>query len=759
MAPGKLANQLRLFLLALVVLGVARAARSDVVLVRDGKAAASIVTSDQPTDAEQFAAERLRYYLGEMTGAQLAVVKETAAPATGARVYVGNTKATAPALKALRARQAPPEASLITVAGATVTLAGTDDAGTTHAVYCLLEGLGCRWYFPARWGWVIPRARTVAIPAGERYQAPDFKIRAGIGSPSARADSDPDWQVNEWARANHLGGWSWWGAGHSYQYLVDFKQFDQHPEWFAYYDGARHPTQLCTTNPEVRRMALQVVLDVLAKPGAPELICISPCDGAGFCECENCRKLIPDDGQGGKLTHDYADRIVEFANFIADNIRDRHPGHYVTYYCDYHSVGTPRLVTPAKNSVFWITQWAQDQLHPVTPATRLRQSLQNWGKNGNPIFLYTYWGSYGSFTYWPAATTIGADVPYFHDKGAVGVYSETHQSWGGQHLNFILFSRLLWDSQTNPRQFIAEICDKAYGPAAPPMRRYYQILEDAAAAGPAQYHLHSEITAIFPPPVRARLRQCLDTARTALQGPDVDPACRQRLAFVAAGYQVAELYYGISDLKTGFGVTKDPALRGTIMARYRALLGLITRPEYQDRLVENWMFEPGLRQELASVESGTVFGPGRFSYEDGFERGGKTALDARKLSGFSGGTWGLDLPPGGTGLVLYEFGARDGVFDSAQLTQFVTGNRGRSLVQVSTASAEGPWQEVVNSQSPDAATVPPVATPVDLGPAVKGRARFWLQVTLTNQLAADAVCGFDLMRLEGEVEGGGEARQ
>lgn len=742
-------------LLALLSLCAATAAVADVTLVQDGKATATIVTSDQPTAAEQFAAERLGYYLGQMTGAQLAVAKETAAPATGARVYVGQTRAAAPVLAALKTRKAPAEASLISATGTAVTLAGTDDAGTTHAVYNLLESLGCRWCFPAPWGWVIPHSRTITIPTRDRYQAPDFAIRAGIGSPANLTDANPDWQVNEWARANHLGGWRWWGAGHSYQYLVDFKQFDKHPEWFAYYDGARHPTQLCTTNPEVRRMALQTVLDVLAKPGAPTLICVSPCDGEGFCECDNCRKLIPDDGKGGKLTHDYADRIVDFANYIADNIRDKYPGHYVTYYCDYHSVGTPRLVTPAKNTVFWITDWAQDQLHPTTPQTRLGKGLENWSRYGNPIFLYTYWGSYGSFTYWPAATAIAADVPYFRSKGAVGVYSETHQSWGDQNLNFILFPRMLWDSKTDPQQFIAEFCDKAFGPAAEPMREYYKLLEDVTAKGPGQYHLHSEIMVLFPAPVMAQLRQCLDTARTKLQAPDVDPNCRQRLAFVDAGYQVADLYYGINALKAQFGVSKDPALREQIIARYTSLLELINRPEYRERLVENWMFEPGLRQELASVENGTVFGPGKFTYEDGFERGGKTAFDARKISGFRGGTWGLDLPAGGKGMVLYEFSAKDGVFDQARLARFVTGNRGRALVQVSTQGADGAWQDVVDVKSPDATATPPVQTPVDLTSTVKGHGRFWLQVTLTNELGATEVCAFDLMTLEGEVKGGG----
>ena len=46
-------------------------------------------------------------------------------------------------------------------------------------------------------------------------------------------------------------------------------------------------------------------------------------------------------------------------------------------------------------------------------------------------------------------------------------------------------------------------------------------------------------------------------------------------------------------------------------------------------------------------------------------------------------------------------------------------------------------------------TVPPVPAPVDPSQWVKSHARFWLQVTLSNELAADAVCGVrpDCVRL------------
>lgn len=712
----------------------------DVTLVQDGVPRATIVTPRQPVAEENFAAQRLQHYIARMSGAELPIVAEDTA-SDGPAVYVGRTHASAAVQQRLEARRPPAEASLVSVAGETVHIVGADPIGVLHGAYFLLEDLGCRWWFPAPWGTVVPSRRTIALPEGEQYRAPDFIIRTGLPTVGTAEDGDVDWTPHEWGRGNHMGGWRWWGSGHSYQYLVDFGEFANHPEWFAYYDGARHPTQLCTTHPEVRRRALETVLRVLQQPGAPELICVSPNDGHGFCECDTCKRLIPPDG--GSI-----DRIVEFANFIADNIRDKYPGHYVTYYCDYHSVGTPTLVTPAKNTVFWITQWAQDHFHGVGPDTPMGKSIERWSRFGNPIYVYTYYGSYGSWTFWPQVHAIRNDIPYYKQHGVIGIYSETHQHWGTQHLNFIVFPRLAWGAGADVDRIIADFCDSFYGPAAEPMRQVYDLLETTAQHGPAQYQLHSDIIAIFSPPILAQLRELIAQAQQAVA--EAEPVYRQRMEFVAAGFRHADLYLTAQHLKPKYARTKDPAIRQAIIDKIAQALAIVTAPAYANRLTENWLSEATMKRELDLLRGSTTYGPGRFSYSDYLVRGGNTAMDAVRKTGLLDGVWGLDMDAGTSGELVYDFRATAGTFASAQLNTLIFGSKLIGARLEVADSLEGPWTVVAAHEEPTGDNPSGLPLPVDLTDHVRGKQRFFLRLALTNRTGG-YTCALCNIGVQGEV--------
>lgn len=723
------------------------AGRAEFVLVSSGVAKATLVTPDASTEAEALAAERLQYYLGQMTGVTLPLLRESAAP-EGACLFIGGTQAGAAVRQQMQAKWPPAEASLVSVQPDRAFLVGVDDPGVVHGAYFLLESLGCRWYFPAEWGTIIPKQGKVSLPEGETYRAPDFTIRAGLPGFSLRRDNDPAWTPHEWGRGNHLGGWQWWGAGHSYQYLLNFDEFKVHPDWFAYYNGGRHPTQLCTTNPEVRERALQTVLNVLKSPNAPRLICVSPCDNNDFCQCDNCQKLIPSHPDGTKDLGNSIDRIVEFANFIADHIRDAYPDHYVTYYCDYHSVGTPTLVVPASNTVFWIVQWAQDQFHGVSPDTRMGQSLERWKQFGNPILLYTYYGSYGSFTFWPQVHAIRNDIPYYKKQGALGLYSETHAHWGTQHLNFLVFPRLLWDVNTDVDAFIDDFCEKFYGPAAKVMGKYYDLLEQTGRYGPPQYHLHSDIVAAFSPTVLGQLRDLIGQAQEALAG--AEPVYRQRMQFVADGFRLADLYLSAHHLKQDYGRTKDPALRAKMIEIVREALALVTAPQYVNRLTENWLSEETLKRDLESLEKSTSFGVGKFLYADYLVRGGRTALDTVRKSGFVDGTWGLDLNAGGRGELLYLFRAEGGVFGSANLTTLTFGSNLVGIRVEVGPGPDGPWRVAAAHENPTVEKPSGLAMPVDLTPFVQGQKEFYLRLVALNR-GGGYVCGLCNLGVEGEV--------
>jgi hypothetical protein len=279
------------------------------------------------------------------------------------------------------------------------------------------------------------------------------------------------------------------------------------------------------------------------------------------------------------------------------------------------------------------------------------------------------------------------------------------------------------------------------------MRRYYDLLEQTGKEGPPQYHMHSDIVAAFRPEVLTQLRELIAEAGRAVES--ADEVYRRRLEFVTAGFRLADRFISANHLKSEYARTKDADVRRRIIAMYKEVLATIEDPRYANRLVENRIAVPPLERELATLEAGTAFGVGDFSYADGYERGGKSSMDAVRTSGFRNGVWGLDMPKGGSAQIVYDFGATDGVFGAARITKLLLGARGSVRIEVAD-TPDGPWELVAQNQSPDADTEVRIDTPLDLTSFIRGKKRFFLRMALSNEMG-DYCCAIDTFRIEGKV--------
>lgn len=738
--------------------GAAQTARADL-LVADGQTAlAVIVLPAVPSAEESLAGERLQHYVEQITGVELSIQSEAdiAGASASGHIYIGRTNAAAPVLEDLARRNAPAESSLVVSDGDTVFITGVDPIGTLHATYFLLEDFGCRWYLPADWGTVIPSESKLVIPTQNKYRTPSFAIRSGMEHIGTDIGTDPTWDYAEWGRGNHLGGWRWWGAGHSYAHMVPKAQFEAHPEWFALVDGKRIPDQLCVTNPEGREFALKTVRAALKTYGdnPPELIYISPNDTKTnkFCQCESCQKYVPDKADGsGKDFSKGNDRVVAYANFFADSLREEYPNLRVTYYVDYHSYEEPTLVVPARNSVFTIAHWQGDQFHGENDKSQMGSAISRWGKFGCPMVARTYWGSHTSWSFWPIVHSIKVSIPYYHDKGFIGVYSETHQNWGAQHLNFIVYPRLLWDADLDVDAYVAEFCEKFYGPAAEPMLRYYTLLEKAAKDGPPQHRYRQTLIPTFTPKVLNQLRQCMDQAEEKLK--DADEIYEKRMTFVRAGFDLGDLYFSAENLIREYPSKRDPAIRERAVEILRKSVEIMDDPQFKDHsgiqqnhLVASvpWEMTHYVREMYERHAQGTRFAPGAFNYFDDFYLGSRTFVDAESRTGFKDGKYGLYLEAGVTGSIVYRFDAREGVLNN------VTGK-----LVLNRASKDAPAKLEARIDAGSAwteASIPQDVTgfDFDLSAIADGQQTVWLRITITNPSSTD-IHALHQLHLNGEV--------
>lgn len=74
-------------------------------------------------------------------------------------------------------------------------------------------------------------------------------------------------------------------------------------------------------------------------------------------------------------------------------------------------------------------------------------------------------------------TTLCKQVPRFATSGAQVLNCESSNNWGPNGLGYYVANRLMWDPALDADAIVADFHDRAFGPAAPVMKRYYERLD------------------------------------------------------------------------------------------------------------------------------------------------------------------------------------------------------------------------------------------------------------------------------------------
>ena len=256
---------------------------------------AAIVISQNASITDNYAAERLKYYLDMITGADIAII--TDAQDAEYEISVGATNRTDKNFSAYA-----DGSYTITSSKNALIINGAGNKGTINGVYAFLEKFcGCHWY----------EAEVIVIPENANLTvAPDINVEyipffeySETDTTSAR---DPEFSV-----ANGLTGGIYknlsaeqggaveyiGGSSHTLvnQYCKPSVYFEEHPEYFALYNGERTGTQLCLTNEDVKDVVTNEALALLKEkhdPNAPiQILSITQADNGFYCQCENCKAL------------------------------------------------------------------------------------------------------------------------------------------------------------------------------------------------------------------------------------------------------------------------------------------------------------------------------------------------------------------------------------------------------------------------------------------------------------------------------------
>ncbi len=556
--------------LVLAVLGTAygsAAGSPPLVLVEQGQPrAVLVVEADQPK--AQAAAEALQRYLERMSGAVLPIVPEPAegaAPveAGWARVLVGHTRA-AQQMEVqiphgydttVRDDYGNEEGyRLLTRAGALI-VAGNNDGpyqGTLYAAYALLERLGCRFYFPGRWGEVVPQQATIAVAPLDVTSRPDFSVRQVWLSGWVPVSKSEAAEYAQWCAQVGLGGDTLYpvaGDGFLAMLLPPDEFAADHPEFYAQRtDGTRRlPTQrttgavqirstmLCLSNPQVLEQSIRNIRAALAGQRTLRNVSdlgvgISPPDGAPFCYCPDCVKL----NQNFYYPAYVQERMTseEFFGFAAQLARAFPDKFIATMAYSNREVPPQGIADFPRNIAVKHATISCDVLHPLdSPLWRrqqMRSLLQQWLRLTPHVVVRDYMPGMLMGLYIPErdVANMAVNVPIYKALGVRGMVREGRKVFMQTWISYYVTARLLWDAHADVEAIKRDFYHTFFGAdAGPHVQAWWDEYEQVLGAEHTQIHEDWLLSHLIRPALLRRLDVHVQRARAAA----MDDTQRQRL--------------------------------------------------------------------------------------------------------------------------------------------------------------------------------------------------------------------------------------
>lgn len=446
--------------------------KADVQLVKNGKAAASIVI---PSNWKTVKYEKIHIYETEINSQAKRLV-EYIKRSTGAELPIC-TKAEGAQIQFVQA--AP---GTMDIEGFSFTFPSKDKVVITvngqrslqYAVSEFLERyLGVRWIFPTALGTVIPKHSNVIIPAKEVKMQPSYLGRylAGGNNKVPHVDAYYRWMLDNKGNFLERGG----HPNHNLLNLLPVAKYGKsNPEFYPILNGKRHiPTQNihwqpCFTEPSV----IDAVVSNI--PADAKRVSLGVNDGEGFCECSRCIAI-----DGKKINRvGQPDRTRSYLMFCNAVARKRPDVEFWinAYWC---VLEYPEGIKLEPNLRYAIA-YESTQFADPDRFNRIKILMDKWQKaSGNPLSWYDY--LYGGRYLFPRifAKFLGNNLKWRYQNNVRFLTGEYYPDgkWTDS-INIYVAMKVLWDINANIDTLIDDYCIAAVGAkAAPYLKKYFEYNE------------------------------------------------------------------------------------------------------------------------------------------------------------------------------------------------------------------------------------------------------------------------------------------
>ncbi|MCA9092267.1 MAG: DUF4838 domain-containing protein [Planctomycetaceae bacterium] len=450
-----------------------------------------IVVAESVQSCEKYAAEEFQDFYARASGVQLTI--NSKADRSGKHIFIGESPEMVSSPVGFISSELSPEDFRIRAANGNISIAGGSPRGTLYGVYQFLEDyLGVR--FLTFDHTHVPKLSPLStIDEIDRSYHPPLSFRFSFyGENFAHADFATRLRINTITDDSRLGGKT--GRiliNHSFGNQIPSKVYgEKHPEYFAERDGKRlapveddwFGTEPCLTNPDVLGIVTEHVLKEIRENPQAENVSVCQNDNNKFCLCSRCAELDTreETPMGSLLT---------FVNAVAEKVEQDYPKVKVGTLAYWYSRKPPRHIVPRSNVQIQLCSIECCLAHPITDSTcPLNQAfcddMRRWGEICNDISIWNYNTNFSSYQLpCPNLRVIEPNIRYFVENNAQGVFMQAAGNTTGAEFSDLrnyLISRLLWNPSLNGEELIREFLELHYGPAAPPIRRYIDLVHTEA---------------------------------------------------------------------------------------------------------------------------------------------------------------------------------------------------------------------------------------------------------------------------------------
>ncbi len=354
---------------------------------------------------------------------------------------------------------------------------GATPLGVRRAVADLLHRWGYRQFFPGKAWEIVPKSETLTLRADE-VQRPAYHVRDLFTVNFLPGEKE---DYNRWLELNRMGRGFQLNTRHSYLaiYRRNQEAFEGKPEYFAVVDGepqdaTRKKFKFNAANPDLLKLLVADAKNLLSAQDAEDSISMDPSDYGAW----------DNSGQAFETIGSASNQAVTMANAVAREAAA--PLHkYVGIYAYYDHQWPPEIAVEPNIIVSFATRF-------LRPDQDLSENIRKWKAKGVVEVGIRDYSSYWNWDFAMPGRALGGNLAYLqqylpeyrHKTGAKFYTSETQSAWGAYGLGFYMTTRLLWNPGEDPKAIVGDFLDKAFGPAAEPMGRFYTLLngEDSVLA-------------------------------------------------------------------------------------------------------------------------------------------------------------------------------------------------------------------------------------------------------------------------------------